>query len=222
MSCLSSTNTAYGSGVYGSIGAGSYGDFTKPSLSVSKPDGTHVGTYPQAQTLNPAIVGTPNHANNNFQGDFNGVENCACVPINQCLSADIVSQGSSGREIIAGTGTPNYGQVGYGIDPRNKKSGIESNLTAEDNAARNVRSSVNTEGDVDTSSESSHPAENPEASTASSSRRKRQADENAAKGDGSSEPVSCTTYFVSHSAGLTKPSLNASLTRNKLTTVRNY
>ena len=192
-------HVAYGSGVYGSIGAGSYGDFTKPSISVSKPDGTLVGNYPQAQTLNPAIVGTPNHASNNFQGDFNRVDDCACVPINQCLSADIVSQGSTGREIIAGTGTPNYGQVGYGIDPRNKKSGIESNLTAEDNAARNVRSSATAEGEVETSSsESSQPAESHEASTASSSRRKRQTDQAAAKGDGSSEGVS-HLLCISHS-----------------------
>lgn len=50
--------------------------------------------------------------------------------ITQCASYDIVGQSTTGREIISGLGKPNFGQVGYGIDPRNKlASGIESNST---------------------------------------------------------------------------------------------
>ncbi|CAG7823718.1 unnamed protein product [Allacma fusca] len=171
----------YGSGIYGSIGSGGYGDYTKPSISVSKPDGTLVGNFPQAQTLNP-VIGTPNHGNN-FQGDYNRVEDCACVPINQCLQPDIVTQGTTGREIIAGTGVANYGQVGYGIDPRNVKTGIESNSTGEEIVARNVRSF---DIEADDSTESS---ESGQASTESNEKTRRKRDTTQTKGDGTSEPA---------------------------------
>lgn len=86
-------------------------------------------------------------------GIITNSQDCTCVNINQCNSYDIVSSGnpiSSGTGnpgVISGIGQPHYGNVGGGIDPRSKKSEIESNATivestGEEPLARNVRSEV--------------------------------------------------------------------------------
>lgn len=105
--------------MYGSNGLDEYGSAQRPSLSFATPSGTNLGT------LTPAF-GTPHNAANNY----NQLDNCVCVRINQCTSYDIVQGGTSGRETIQGTGTPNSGLVGYNIDPRHKvRGGIDSNYT---------------------------------------------------------------------------------------------
>jgi len=67
---------------------------------------------------------------------------CTCVLVNQCNSYDIVNAQptNNGNGIINGIGRPNHGQIGAGIDPRNKKSDIESNSTIIESVEPNARS----------------------------------------------------------------------------------
>lgn len=152
-----------------------------------------------------------NGGNAGFNGDYNRIEDCTCVRITQCASYDIVGQSTSGREIISGLGKPNFGQVGYGIDPRNKlASGIESNSTdttssedesqeesGEQNEGRSIKTSIeadSSEDDVTTTTEPSSGEEKPRSKRDTTSQTQTRVDstvdeQTAASGDGESEPV---------------------------------
>jgi len=151
------------------------------------------------------------NGNGGFNGDFNRIEDCTCVRITQCASYDIVGQSTSGREIISGLGKPNFGQVGYGIDPRNKlASGIESNSTdatsSEDDSqeesneqieGRSIKTSIeadSSEDDVTTTTEPSSGEEKSRSKRDTTSQTDTRQDstvdeQTAASGDGASEPV---------------------------------
>ncbi|ODN04618.1 Serine proteinase stubble, partial [Orchesella cincta] len=154
-----------------------------------------------------------NSGSSNFNGDYNRVEDCTCVRITDCASYDIVGQSTSGREIISGFGKPNYGQVGYGIDPRNKlASGIESNSTdsadgssaEEDDSgessgeAQNEARSSKTSIEADSSEDGESTTTLPEFEERVRSKRDTQTqtsvnvpvqdEQTAASGDGTSEP----------------------------------
>jgi len=96
-----------------------YGAAQKPSISLATPGGTHLGTFPQKK-------------NNDLEFRENRLDDCACVPINQCASYDIVQQGTTGREVVQGSGTPNSGLVGYNIDPRNRPSNYDTESNGTD------------------------------------------------------------------------------------------
>jgi len=171
-----SSFSAYETGVYGTLGE--YGLGAKNQLSVATPEGTKIGTFPQ----NSANLAR-DHA-----GRYN--DNCECVPISQCPNFDIITQGTNGHESISGFGQPNYGAVGYGIDPRNKLgSGIESNATETEDTESRARTALGGSDETEMTTEVAK-SESGEEIT----RKKRDTEEksdakNAAQGDGVSQPV---------------------------------
>lgn len=76
-------------------------------------------------------------------------QDCTCVSINQCNSYDIinnqVASGTGNLGVISGIGQPHFGNVGAGIDPRSKKSSIESNATVVEAAVEPLSRSVRSE-----------------------------------------------------------------------------
>lgn len=117
---------------FGGEDSGYYGAAQKQVVSVATPGGKDLGSFAQPQTLKPNYLGVPAHA-----------RTCICVPIEQCIldgqekSSELEVLGSHGTEVIQGTGVPNSGLVGYGIDPRNKgrSLGIESNATDDESGS---------------------------------------------------------------------------------------
>jgi hypothetical protein len=210
----------YGNAVYGQIGAGEYGLGAKNPISVATPSGKPIGgNYPQ----NPAFLGTANNApGGNFNGDYNRVEDCTCVRLSECPAYDVISsQGTTGKEVISGLGQPNFGQVGFGIDPRNKlNTGIESNSTEDANSEESSQESQNHARSFKSNIEALSSEEEDEATTTlsptsvdeetsaevnktASTRRRRNIPESPkqseleaqASGDGDTQPVSLPSPF---------------------------
>ena len=171
-----------------------HGDYSKNNVAVSKPDGTSVGSFSQAQTLHANVINP---------------SACTCIPIQECPSFSIVGEEAIGREVISGTGVPNYGQVGFGIDPRNKLASLIASNATDDEAVEGrkgkqlevVEGRKSKQLDVDeiTVDTTTEKAEE----DASKERTKREAPlEVAAPGNGTAEPrgfanyQSCPTGFV--------------------------
>lgn len=93
---------------------GYYGAAQKPSVSVTSPHGKGLGTFQESPPSN-----LPSYSQ----------ESCLCIPADQCYHEPL---GTQPNQVIVGTGTPNSGFVGFGIDPRNLKgASILSNDTEE-------------------------------------------------------------------------------------------
>jgi len=177
-------------GEFGVIGSqfggpeeGYYGAAQKQVVSVATPGGKDIGSFAQPQTLTPNYLGPPSHA-----------RTCICVPIEQCIldgqekSAELEIQATRGTEVIQGTGVPNSGLVGYGIDPRNKgrSLGIESNGTAEDSGES--QDSTDPDSDEDDESQNTTVAPEDEVTTNGTTRVKRDTATNSTKGLGLAQP----------------------------------